>query len=107
LEKLHNDFKEQFQDILNMKIPDWIFDPFSNMITAHLSQLKEELLELTTNQEIKFKFKNGYHEFWLKKPIPQLYPEIWSIVQRFLIPFPSSYLSEHGFSAVATLLTKK
>ncbi|XP_045506308.1 SCAN domain-containing protein 3-like [Colias croceus] len=70
-------------------------------------QLQEELIELTTNEETKIKFKNGYQEFWLQKPIPQLYPGLWSIVQRFLIAFPSSYLCELGFSAVATLLTKK
>lgn len=107
LENLHNDFKERFQDILNMDIPDWVLDPFSNVSTAESSQLEEQLLELTTNEEIKFKFKNGYQEFWLQKPIMELYPSLWSIVQRFLIAFPSSYLSERGFSAVATLLTKK
>ncbi|XP_025421086.1 protein FAM200A-like [Sipha flava] len=63
--------------------------------------------ELTTNEEIKFKFKNSYQEFWLQKPIMELYPSLWSIVQRFLIAFPSSYLYERGLSAVATLLTKK
>jgi zinc finger BED domain-containing protein 5/7/8/9 len=107
LKNLHSDFKERFQDILNMDIPDWVLDPFSNVNTAESSQLEEQLLELTTNEEIKFKFKNGYQEFWLQKPIMQLYPGLWSIVQRFLIAFPSSYLSERGFSAVATLVTKK
>ncbi|GFQ91324.1 SCAN domain-containing protein 3 [Trichonephila clavata] len=29
LENLHRDFKELFQDILNMDIPDWVLDPFS------------------------------------------------------------------------------
>ncbi|KAF0713483.1 SCAN domain-containing protein 3-like, partial [Aphis craccivora] len=74
LENLHNDFKERFQDILNMDIPDWVLDPFSNVNTAESSQLEEQLLELTTNEEIKFKFKNGYQEFWLQKPIMELYP---------------------------------
>ncbi|KAL4132712.1 hypothetical protein QTP88_009821 [Uroleucon formosanum] len=107
LENLQNDFKERFQDILNMDIPDWVLDPFSNVNTAESSQLEEQLLELTTNEEIKFKFKNGYQEFWLQRPIVELYPSLWSIFQRFLRAFPSSYLSERGFSAVATLLTKK
>ncbi|GFQ69650.1 SCAN domain-containing protein 3 [Trichonephila clavata] len=34
LENLHSDFKERFQDILNMDIPDWVLDPFSNANTA-------------------------------------------------------------------------
>ena len=67
------------------------------------------LQELTvlSNEELKIKFKNGYKEFWLQKLISQLYPGLWSIVQRFLIAFPSSYLAEHGFSPVAMLITKK
>jgi len=52
-----------------MDIPDWVIDPFSNVNTAESPQLEEQLLELTINEEIKFKFKNGYQEFWLQKPI--------------------------------------
>lgn len=107
LENLHSDFIERFQDILKLEIPDWVLDPFSNVNIAISPQLEEELIELTTNEEIKIKFKNGYQQFWLQKSIPQLYPGLWSIVQQFLISFPSSYLCERGFSAVTTLLTKK
>ncbi|KFM62868.1 SCAN domain-containing protein 3, partial [Stegodyphus mimosarum] len=53
LENLYNDFKERFEDILNMDIPDWVLDPFSNVNTAGPSQLEEELIELTTNEELK------------------------------------------------------
>ncbi|CAG9786987.1 unnamed protein product [Diatraea saccharalis] len=63
LENLHRDFKEGFQDVLNMDIPDWVLDPFSNVNTTGSSQLEEELIELTTNEELKIKFKNGYREF--------------------------------------------
>lgn len=107
LENLHIDFKERFQDILNLEIPEWVLDPFSYANTLVSSQLEEELLELTTNEEIKFKFKNGYQEFWLQKQISQLYPKLWSIVERFLIAFPSSYMCERGFSAVTNIVTKK
>ncbi|VVC42322.1 Hypothetical protein CINCED_3A018866 [Cinara cedri] len=86
-----------------MDIPDRVLDPLSNVNTAESSQLEKQLLELTTNEEIKFKFKNSYQKFWLQKPIMELYPSLWSIVQRFLIAFPPSYLSERGFSAVAIL----
>ncbi|CAG9796454.1 unnamed protein product [Diatraea saccharalis] len=72
LENLHRDFKERFQDVLNMVIPDWVLDPFSNVNTAGSSHL-EELIELTTIEESKIKFKNGYQEFWLqcRKNTPQ------------------------------------
>nr|XP_042895582.1 SCAN domain-containing protein 3-like [Parasteatoda tepidariorum] len=107
LENLHSDFIERFQDILKLEIPDWVLDPFSNVNIAISPQLEEELIELTTNEEIKIKYKNGYQQFWLQKSIPQLYPGLWSIVERFLIAFPSSYLCERGFSAVKTLQTKR
>ncbi|KAJ0175131.1 hypothetical protein K1T71_009272 [Dendrolimus kikuchii] len=86
LENFHIDFTERYQDILKLEIPDWVLDPFSNVNIAMPLQLEEELIKLTTNEEIKIKFKNGYQEFWLHKPIPQLYT---------------------GLCAVATLLTKK
>lgn len=107
LDVLHVDCVERFQDILNMNIPGWVLDPFANADTAESSNLEEELVELTTNEELKVKFRNGYQEFWLQKPIPVLYPGLWSRVQIFLIAFPSSYLAERGFSAVANLLSKK
>lgn len=107
LEVLHVDFTERFQDILNMNIPSWVLDPFANTDTEESSNLEEELLELTTNEELKVKFKHGYQEFWLQKSIPVLYPGLWAIVQKFLIAFPSSYMAERGFSAVANLLSKK
>jgi hypothetical protein len=65
------------------------------------------LIEVTTNEELKLKFKEGYQVFWLQKQIPILYPELWAVIQTFLIAFPSSYLVERGFSAVTNLLTKK
>lgn len=107
LEVLHVDFTERFQDILNMEIPSWVIDPFANTDTEGSSNLEEELLELTTNEELKVKFKRGYQEFWLQKPIPVLYPGLWTIVQKFLIAFPSSYMAERAFSAVTDLLSKK
>ncbi|GBP62116.1 hypothetical protein EVAR_46085_1 [Eumeta japonica] len=83
LENLHSDFIERFQDILKLEIPDWVLDPFSNVNIAMSPQLEEELIELTTNEEIKIKYKNDYQQFWLQKSIPQWYPGLWSIVERF------------------------
>ena len=76
------------------------------MLNNAIFTILQELTVLS-NEELKIKFKNGYQEFWLQKSISQLYPGLWSIVQRFLIAFPSSYLAEREFSAVATMVTKK
>ncbi|CAH1993401.1 unnamed protein product [Acanthoscelides obtectus] len=84
LNVLYSDFESRFEDILTM-----------------------ELTELSTNEELKVQFKNGYQQFWLQKNIPVTYPVLWNIARKFLISFPSSYLVERGFSAVTNLLTKK
>jgi hypothetical protein len=62
---------------------------------------------IATNEELKFKLKNGYQEFWLQRQIPVLYPVLWAASKKFFIAFPSSYLAERGFSVVGNLLTKK
>ncbi|GBM38410.1 hypothetical protein AVEN_260800-1 [Araneus ventricosus] len=87
-----------------MEIPPWIITPFEETEEANVV-LQEELLELSTNEELKVKFKKGYQTFWLKAEIPEKYPGLWEIARKCLIAFPSSYLVER--SAVTNLLTKK
>jgi hypothetical protein len=53
-----------------MILPDWVLEPFSNLQTE--LSLQEELIELSTNEELKMKLKNGYQEFWLQRKIPAL-----------------------------------
>ncbi|KRX37782.1 SCAN domain-containing protein 3 [Trichinella murrelli] len=93
------DMQERFQDILKMKILNWVIDLFSNSNEIEM-ELKEELIDLQTNEELKPKFKDGYHSFCLQK---QKY--LTSIP--FLLAFPSSHLVERGFSVVTDFLTKK
>ncbi|KAL0859501.1 hypothetical protein ABMA27_010658 [Loxostege sticticalis] len=106
LSALHDDFKTRFEDILTMDIPGWIINPFEETEVANVV-LQEELLELSTNEELKVKFRKGYQIFWLQAEIPEKYPRLWEIARKFLIAFPSSYLVERSFSAVTNLLTKK
>jgi hypothetical protein len=89
-----------------MIIPDLVQEPFSNLQTAELS-LQEELIELSTDEGLKLKLKNGYQEFWLQRQILVLYPASWAASKKFFIAFLSSYLAERGFSVVSNLLTKK
>ncbi|KHJ40302.1 hypothetical protein D918_09660 [Trichuris suis] len=62
LEMLRADFVKRFSDILSMKIPDWVEDPFGNVEEAE-TELKEELVELQNNEELKPKFTSRYHQF--------------------------------------------
>jgi hypothetical protein len=68
-----------------------VLEPFSNLQTAELS-LQEELLELSTNEELKLKLKNRYQEFWLQRKILVLYPALWAASKKFFSAFLSSYL---------------
>ncbi|XP_003381581.1 putative zinc finger protein [Trichinella spiralis] len=106
LDVLQKDMQERFQDILKMKIINWVINLFSNTDEIEM-ELEEELIDLQTNEELKPKFKNGYHSFWLQKQISDLYPDLWRMVRKFLPAFPSSYLVERGFSVVTDFLTKK
>ena len=106
LNALYFDFQIRFEDILKMVIPQWVINPYDDIEEADV-QLQEELLGISTNEELKVRFKKGYQLFWLQKDIPSTYPTLWNIARKFLIAFPSSYLVERGFSAVINLLTKK
>ncbi|XP_044747389.1 uncharacterized protein LOC123312268 [Coccinella septempunctata] len=64
---LHDDFKIRFEDILTMEIPPWIINPFDETEVG-IVILQEELLELSTNEELKVKFKRGYQAFCQKYP---------------------------------------
>ncbi|CAH1986549.1 unnamed protein product [Acanthoscelides obtectus] len=106
LNALYSDFESRFEDILTMVIPPWIINPYGDIKETNVI-IQEEPTELSTNEELKAQFKNGYQQFWLQNNIPVTYPVLWNIARTFLISFPSSYLVERGFSAVTNLLTKK
>ncbi|CAH1973659.1 unnamed protein product [Acanthoscelides obtectus] len=106
LNALYSHFESRFEDILTMVIPPWIINPYGDKEETNVI-IQEELTELSTNEELKVQFKNGYQQFWLQNNIPVTYPVLWNIARKFLISFLSSYLVERGFSAVTNLLTKK
>ncbi|GBP49570.1 hypothetical protein EVAR_45635_1 [Eumeta japonica] len=93
LSALHDDFKTRFKDILTMDTPPWIINPFDETEVANVV-LQEELLELSTNEELKVKFRKGYQTFWLQAEIPEKYPGLWEIARKFSIAFPRHTLSK-------------
>ena len=88
-----------------MNISNWILDPFLSANTKNFPHLQEKLMKLTTNDE--FKFKIGYEQFWLQEESTRAYSQIWAVIQKLLIEFPSSYLVNSGLNSVTNLLTKK
>ncbi|GFW99863.1 SCAN domain-containing protein 3 [Trichonephila clavipes] len=89
-----------------MVIPQWTINPYDDIEDMNVV-LQEELIGISTNEELKVQFTNGYQKFWLHKDIPLTYSVQYNITGKFLIAFPSSYLVERDFSMVANLLTKK
>ncbi|CAH2009662.1 unnamed protein product [Acanthoscelides obtectus] len=67
------DFESMFEDILTMVIPPWIINPYGDIEETNVI-IQEELTELSTNEELKVQFKNGYQQFWLQNNIPVSYP---------------------------------
>ena len=108
LDALHKDFTKRFEDLLNLQIPQWIINPYN--ITAMEEAnvvMQEELITISTDEELKQKFNQGYQKFWLQRNIETQYPALWNIAEKYLIAFPSSYLVEKGFSVVTNILTKQ
>ncbi|CAH1978000.1 unnamed protein product [Acanthoscelides obtectus] len=73
LNALYSDFESRFEDILTMVIPPWIINPYGDIEETNVI-IQEELTELSTNEELKVQFKNGYQQFWLQNNIPLLIP---------------------------------
>ncbi|GBP25809.1 SCAN domain-containing protein 3 [Eumeta japonica] len=55
---LHDDFKFRLEDILSMEISPWIINPFDETEVENVI-LQKELLELSTNEELKVTFKRS------------------------------------------------
>ena len=68
LSKLINDMRHRFEDILNMDIPSWVLNPFID-ITDIDEAMREEMLDVQNDEELKPAFKRSLSEFWLQTKI--------------------------------------
>ena len=61
---------------------------------------EDQLLEIAGDSGLKSMFEttSNLHTFWIK--VKAEYPEIATEAQKNLLPFPTSYLCEAGFSTV-------
>jgi hypothetical protein len=62
LNALHTDFKTKFEDVLTMEIPQWIINPYGDIEESDV-MLQEELIAISTNEELKVQFRKGYQQF--------------------------------------------
>lgn len=86
---------------------EWIRDPFVNVPGESSISVREEdqLLELSNDGGLKSMFeRTSLPAFWIK--VKPEYPEIATKALKTLLPFPTSYLCEAGFSAMNATKTK-
>ncbi|XP_068234353.1 SCAN domain-containing protein 3-like [Palaemon carinicauda] len=106
LQALKEDMMIRFKDLKELKIPEWVVNPFQADATNADPNLVEELIDLQNDIEGKVLFQQiGYEAFWPKEQ--DKYPHLWKKIKLLLLAFPSSYLVEKGFSVVLQLLTKQ
>ncbi|XP_012501552.1 PREDICTED: SCAN domain-containing protein 3 [Propithecus coquereli] len=86
----------------------WIQNPFlSSKGNLNLTvTLQAKLLKLATDEGLKINFENtaSLPSFWIK--VKHEYPELSEIALKSLLPFPSTYLCETGFSTLSVIKTK-
>ncbi|XP_068229546.1 SCAN domain-containing protein 3-like [Palaemon carinicauda] len=106
LQALKEDMTIRFKDLKELKIPEWVVNPFQADATNADPNLVEELIDLQNDIEGKVLFQQiGYEAFWPKEQ--DKYPHLWKKIKLLLLAFPSSYLVEKGFSVVLQLLTRQ
>ena len=105
--ELKLDMEKRFCDILNLKMYDWMINPFTANAANVDVAFQEEVLEMQFDEESKTNYDNGgYQKLWQNKKLTDCYPNMWKMVRNLLLPFPTSYLVESGFIAVNNIITK-
>ena len=104
---MHFDMTTRFGDLINLCIPTWVSQPLLDTEYKGLGIVEEELIYLKNDFELHPMLRVSCQAFWLQNGISERYPALYNIVKKFYIAFPTSYLVERGFSAVAQLLGKQ
>ncbi|XP_049919796.1 SCAN domain-containing protein 3-like [Epinephelus moara] len=108
LSLLLQEFEHYFPTTKDPRIAkEWIRDPFVNKPgeSSMSVQQEDQLLEIANDGDLKRTFETTtLPMFWVK--IKPEYPDIATRALKTLLPFPTSYLCEVGFSAVIATKTK-
>lgn len=107
LKILAYDFNERFSDLKQIDFPSWVMQPMLVNVTDVSMQYQEELSEMQNDESVKTLFSIKGAMAWLCHETEVKYPNLTYFSRKLLLPFPSSYLAECGFSAVNDLLLKK
>ncbi|XP_038669014.1 SCAN domain-containing protein 3-like [Scyliorhinus canicula] len=99
--------KERFSDLKQIDFPTWVMQPVLVDLSDVSMQYQEELSEIQNDESVKALFNIKGAMAWLCDETETKYPNSTRFARKLLLPFPSSYLAECGFSAVNDLLLKK
>ena len=84
----------------------WVRNPFLPLDTYCISNLKEELIDIRNNGNIKLLHREmPLDEFWIK--IQNEYPNIGEKALVILLQFSTPYLCKTAFSVLTNLKTRK
>ncbi|XP_053990033.1 SCAN domain-containing protein 3-like [Hylaeus volcanicus] len=105
---LSADLKERFSDLKQIDLSTWMMQPILvDLSNISNMQYQEEFAELQNDESVKTLFNIKGAMAWLCEETEIKYPNATKCARKLLLPFPSSYLAECGFSAVNDLLIKK
>ncbi|XP_025200617.1 zinc finger BED domain-containing protein 5-like [Melanaphis sacchari] len=105
LQALQMSLKYYFPD-LNVKQYDWVRNPFTSLVQTDDCELQQEAVELKNDRTLQLKFKEmSLNSFWVS--LHSEYPRLSTKVIEVLLQFSTSWLCEHGFSALTNIKTKK
>ena len=106
LEKLSSSFSSYFKyDDMNY---DWIVSPFTSRIESVPDSLQDDVIDLKNDLTLKPDFESAkYLEFWLKMVSDPKFKNLALEVMKILLPFPTTYLCEVGFSTLLLLKNKQ
>ena len=99
--------KERFSDLKLIDFPTWVMQPVLVDLSDASMQYQEELSKIQNDELVKTLFNLKGAMTWLCDETETKYPNSTSFARKLLLPFPSSYLAECGFSTVNDLLLKK
>ncbi|GCC24129.1 hypothetical protein chiPu_0002529 [Chiloscyllium punctatum] len=104
---LQDDMKIRFADHIEMEIPTWLTDPFISCAEEVDIRLQEEMTELQNDIAMRIRFSQmGEPLFWIQGATRCCFRLLSEEAKRFALPFPTSYLVEKGFSAIARVQDK-
>ncbi|GFT99452.1 SCAN domain-containing protein 3 [Trichonephila clavipes] len=100
LNNLSANFKERFLDLKQIDFPTWMMQPMLvDLSDISTMQYQAELAELQNDDSVKTLFGIKGAMAWLCEETEIKYPNSTKCARKLLLPFPSSFLAECGFSA--------